>query len=269
MKKIILIYPQLANDEPMPILLPLSLIYISTGFKKKIDVSIIDQRINKNWKSSLKKELDSKNVLCAGISTTTGPQILHGIEAAALIRKHSPKIPIVWGGVHPTLLPEETIQNQYVDIIVIGDGEKTFKELVFALKNGSNINSVKGIIFKDGNKVIRTPKREIFNIGNFIFPDYDLLDIEPYKTAPALTNRKSLPMVTSRGCPYRCGFCYNKKFSNRKWSCFGAEKTIEFISELVHRYKIKGIFLLDDNFFVNLKRVQQICEGLIKKKFSN
>lgn len=267
MEKIILIYPDTRNNDSN-LIAPLSLIYVATPLRKYYNTKMIDQRLDKDWKHTLKKELTSQHIICVGISSMTGPQITGGIEAARIIRKTSPTVPIVWGGVHPSLLPEEAIKNEFVDIVVIGDGEETFRELVEVLKNGGDKKSVKGIIYKHGNSVTRTPTRRQFPINTFDELAYDLIDVEKYKSSPLWTSKRSLPIITSRGCPYRCAYCYNTAFSNQKWISLSAEQTVLLILDLVKRYHVSGVFLLDDNFFVDLKRVKKICEFLIAERLN-
>jgi radical SAM superfamily enzyme YgiQ (UPF0313 family) len=249
---------------------PLSLVYIATSLKERFKIKIIDQRVDENWRNVLEKELLTDTVICTGISSMTGPQISGGIETASIIKKVSPGVPVIWGGVHPSLLPEETIKNEFVDIIVIGDGEETFGELVEVLRAGGDKKSVRGIIYKDGDSVVRTPERGQFPISKIDMDclAIDLIDMERYKSTPLWTNRKSLPIITSRGCPYRCSYCYNIQFSNRRWTSLSPEETVSSIIKLVKRYDISGIFVLDDNFFVNLKRVRRICELLIEKNLN-
>ena len=265
MDTIVLIYPSLKGVDASNVILPLSLIYVATPLKNQFKTIIIDQRVDCEWRRRLEKVLRSGNVICTGISSMTGPQISGALEAASIIRKITPSVPIVWGGVHPSLTPEQTIKNDLVDIIVIGDGEQTFKELVEVIQKGSEKKNVKGIIYNDGQSIIRTPSRKQFPINRIDLPAYDLIDIEKYNFMPPWTQRKSLPVVTSRGCPYGCTYCYNTEFSHHKWSSLSARQTISQIIALVKMYNIGGIFLLDDNFFVNLKRARQICELIAEK----
>lgn len=267
MKKIVLVFPstQEGASDLMP---PLPLIYIATPLKKTFEIKIIDQRVDKNWRDNLKKELLSDNVICAGISSMTGPQISGGIEAASIVKKFSNSVPVVWGGIHPSLLPYETIENKFVDFVVIGNGEETFSELVNILQNGGDKKSVKGIIYKEGDSVVRTASREQFPISKISNPAYDLVDIERYKFSPLGADTKGLPLLTSRGCPFRCSYCYNTEFSQRKWTALSPEQTILSISELMNRYDVRNIFLLDDNFFVDMKRARRICELLIENKIN-
>jgi radical SAM superfamily enzyme YgiQ (UPF0313 family) len=262
--KIILIYPDLfrKNYTALP---PLSLIYIATPLRGLYDVAIIDQRTDKHWKTTLSHELQTGNILCAGISTMTGPQIFGGIETAKLIRQVSPATPIVWGGVHPSLLPDETINSEYVDMVVIGDGEETFRELLHALEHNFDKHQVKGLIYKENGQIIKTEPRGQFPLKNLSAIHYDLIPFDYYKATPLWTENKSLPIITSRGCPYRCGYCYNTQFCKRHWTALPAEQVIANIEQLIDQYQINGIFLLDDNFFVDLERVRSICQLLIEK----
>ena len=267
MEKVILIYPKRQKHE-LTLFPPLSLVYVATPLKDRFKIKIIDQRVDKDWCLTLKDELASDKVICAGISCMSGPQISGAIEAARFIRQFSPLTPVVWGGVHPSLLPEETIKNEFVDIIVIGDGEETFVDLVVAIQQDKDKKKVKGIIYKEGDVIVRTPQRgpfPIYKLGNLA---YALIDVERYKLPKTWINGKTLPIITSRGCPYQCAFCYNTQFSQRRWSALSPEQTISLITDLVSRHQIKNLFLLDDNFFVDLKRVRRICELLIKNHLS-
>jgi radical SAM superfamily enzyme YgiQ (UPF0313 family) len=172
---------------------------------------------------------------------------------------------MVWGGTHPTLLPGQTLENHLVDIIVVGEGDYTFFELVEHLEKEKSLSDVKGLYYKKNNKIKRTPERPFIN-------DLDKLPEYPYKLIDMnayfgfnLTNRKSFTLETSRGCPYRCAFCYNTVFNKRRWRCFSAEHTIERIKYLVNEFNIKDIFIQDDNICVNLKRFRKIISGLIKE----
>lgn len=265
MNKIILIYPSTKNyNVPNHIIIPLSLIYVATPLKTDFNIKIIDQRVDMGWRNTLKQELSSNDVICTGISSMTGPQLSGGIEAASMIKEYSPAVPIVWGGVHPSLTPEETIKSELVDIIVIGSGEETFRELVDVLQKGGDKKAVKGLIYRDGDSVFRTPVRKIFPINEIGPPAYDLVDMERYNFIAPWVNKKSIPIITSRGCPFRCAYCYNTSFMQKRWTSLSSEETLTLMTGYAEKYNIKNFFLLDDNFFGNLKRVKQICELLIE-----
>lgn len=263
LRNVILIYPDTHNTD-VNLLPPLSLLYIATPLKDEFDITIIDQRVDKSWPETLKVALKSGHVLCVGISSMTGPQISGAIRAAEMVKEMHPSVPLIWGGVHPSLLPDQTIQNEFVDIVVVGDGEETFRELVLALFNNQDKKNVKGILFKDGEAIVRTPARGQFPIRSMPTLAYDLIDLQRYKSTPAWTDKKSLPIITSRGCPFRCTYCYNTRFCQKEWTALSAGQTFEAIHGLVTKYDISGVFLLDDNFFVDLHRVRDIARLIIR-----
>ena len=191
----------------------------------------------------------------------TGPQIGAALEAAAVVRSLAPHLPIVWGGVHPTLLPRETLEHELVDIVVVGDGEETFVELVDTLRNGGDLHNVRGIVFKEGDGQIRTAPRPPFGLQKIPEAAFALVDLHLYHALPVISERWCLPIVTSRGCPFHCGFCYNVRFHGRRWTAL-RQQTVSWIAALRARFGISDFILLDDNFFVDLKRVTAICQLL-------
>jgi radical SAM superfamily enzyme YgiQ (UPF0313 family) len=264
METLILIFPTLPGMDESNKIMPLSLLYVSTPLRHRFDIRILDQRLDEDWRHTLENELQSDRVICAGISTMTGPQIQGAIEAASIIRRLSPGVPIVWGGVHPSLAPEQTLEHELVDIIVVGDGEETFRELVEAIHKGEDKKNVKGLVYKEGELIISTPPRKQFPLDQIDMPAYDLVDVGQYHFVPPWIQKVCLPVITSRGCPFRCTYCYATQFSQNKYTCLPPERTVELISRLTGKFDIPNVALLDDNFFVNPERVRRICELLIE-----
>ena len=263
MKKVILIYPRLQDTIEEKAFLPLSLLCIAAPLKD-INVKIIDQRVDQDWEKEL---LDSLNedVVCVGINSMTGPQLKPAIDISKTVKKKI-NVPVVWGGVHASLLPRQTLENEFVDIVVIDEGDLTFHELVNCLINNKNLASVRGIGYKQNNSIIFTDQRELLDMDSLFPVPYSLVkDIDRYI---GIKNeelyKRSLPLQTSRGCPYRCVFCYNAAFNKKRWRAKDSAKVIAEINEIVEKYKINGLFLLDDNFFVDFKRAKEIFRGIKK-----
>ena len=136
--------------------LPLGLLSIATPLDLQgYRIKIIDEFANPNWKRELLEALTEKP-LCFGVTCMTGPQILHALAACRLVRERYPDVPIIWGGIHASLLPEQTLENPYPDIVVVGEGEETFLELVKALESGSPLSNVSGICYKENGKIHHT-----------------------------------------------------------------------------------------------------------------
>jgi len=266
MKEIILIQPKAGTFDMLGARLPLGLLSIAAiPFQKGYHVTIIDQRVDNNWQQSLTVAL-GKNPICVGITCMTGKQILHALDAAAIVRKHS-NAPLVWGGVHTTLMPEQSIENPLVDIIVLREGDITFMELVEALESNKPLNAIKGLYYKQDGEVIKNPDRDfIKNLDELPELPFDLVDVNNY--ASLNIEGKSLDFVTSRGCPFKCSFCYNSYFNKCTWRAFSAKETVKRLKHFVNKYQVKTIYFQDDNFFTDLKRIKEILRGIVDENWT-
>ncbi len=173
----------------------------------------------------------------------------------------------MWGGVHATLLPEQTISNPNIDIIVLKEGEITFMELIEAIEENKSLRDIKSICYKKDNKIMKNPERDfIKNLDELPEIPYELVDVKKY--ASLNIEGKSIDFVSSRGCPYKCSFCYNSYFNNCKWRAFSAKETIRRLKDVVEAYKIKTVYFQDDNFCVDMNRLKEILQGMIKEKLN-
>jgi radical SAM superfamily enzyme YgiQ (UPF0313 family) len=172
-------------------------------------------------------------------------------------------MPIVWGGVHPTLLPEQTARHALVDIVVFGEGELSFPPLVNALEKGEEWGGLPGLCFErpDG-EVVKTEKAGVPDLDAIHPLPYDLFDLDQYHVG-ALRSGPSLPIVTSRGCRFRCAYCYIYEFFDRTWRGQSPENVIAELRRLVEKFNAEGVFLLDDFFFQDRKRAAAILQGII------
>ncbi len=262
MKKVVLFNPAGTHTELKLRHTPLSLLAVSRLLHEDgYDVKIIS-RYEKNYLEKLLKELDG--AVCLGITSMTGYQIKNALDVATAVRSMHPDVKIVWGGWHPSILPEQTMQHELVDIVVCGQGERTFFELVEALRSGRPVKSVRGIYYKENGEIKNTPMRELESPDNFPPLPYELLDIdESYINSEG--GPRSLYYVTSFGCPHRCAFCADKLVYKRSWKALPAKRVVGEIEQLVKKHSVTGLFLNDNNFFVDEKRVKEICKGLIKR----
>lgn len=237
---------------------PLSLLYLAsalqaTGFKPRI----LDMRVE-NWQSC-----KIGNPVFVGITSMSGLQISYGIDFARKVRAENPNCPIVWGGVHPTLLPEQTAASEYVDVVVRGEGEATIIELAKRLNADESLADVKGVTYKAKGTVISTVERELINLD--MLPSrlpYELLHRDRYPSLKA----GRIHVQTSRGCPHKCGFCYNSMFCQSSWRGKSSEKVLDEIEQLLQEFpNATCIDIVDDNFFVDRERVEKICMGSVQR----
>lgn len=243
--------------ESQRVVLPVGLLAVATPLDAAgYHVNILDQQVCANWKQLLKAEL-KKNPVCVGITCMTGPQIHYALEASRIVRQYSTR-PVIWGGNHPSLLPKQTLENENIDIVVQGEGEETMLELVQTLANGSALSQIKGIWYKDGQRIRSNPVRPFIDLNDQPPLAYHLLDVEKY-----VDDDKVLRTFTSRGCPLRCAFCYNRSFNLKRWRALSADKTVERLKRLVETYDVEGFSFHDDNFFVSVTRAWDILETII------
>lgn len=200
-----------------------------------------------------------------GISSMIGHQIQEGLVFAKHSREAFPEAKIVWGGAAPTILPQEFIQSPLVDIVVKGQGEQTIVALLNALKKGSDLSTVEGLIYKEGDRVIETKREKPLPKSAAAPYAYDLIDTPMYVKADEHISDRVLNHISSLGCPYGCGFCSEVALYNRRWSPETMDRTMEEVSQLVEKYDANGIKFYDSNFFVNKNRVLAFARNVLAK----
>ena len=264
MTNIILIHPIIMKSECHFCPLPLNLLSISNLLDKEdYKIKIIDQRINPDWKGELIKELKNEPT-CVGITSMVGAQILGGLKASKIVKENS-GAPVVWGGPFPTISPQLTIENENVDVVCEGEGEVTFYELVKTLEKGKSLKNVKGIWYKNNGNIIRNEKRPFVDLNDIPDMPYHLLNMKDYKHTSWQTEEFTINLESSRGCPFRCKYCYNPTFYPL-WRALKPERVVEMLKKLVDTYKVRSFLFHDDNFFVNQKRTNEIMKGVLEEK---
>lgn len=237
---------------------------------ESFSVRIIDANVLGLLIPGLVNEIIKEKPKWVGISATTLTIDTVGKIASAL-KKKLPEIEVIVGGAHITAVPQETLEKyKAIDIGVIGEGEVTFKELLLALSKNKDIRKIKGIITKDKGKLVITPPREfIQNLDELPFPAWDLFYGFPGKYRPSVNSFLKLPaahIFTSRGCTGRCLFCDRSVFG-RLPRMHSAKRVLEMIEYLVKNYGIREIQFFDDNLALFPRRLEEICQGLRRKKW--
>ena len=270
MAEVILFRPKISKGEarslsPRP---PLGLLFIAAVLlKNNYKVKIIDEETNLHWLSDLNKELDDSTI-CAGVSSMTGNQILGGLRFVKVVKSRL-DIPVVWGGLHASMLPEQTIKDNLVDIVVRGEGEESFLKIVAALRGGISLKDIPNVWWKEDTTIYSNPKDHFIDLNNLSSLPYHLLDCETYIRAKRSSHpncKRVFDLHTDRGCPHKCGFCYNININKCTWRGFAASNIVEQIEYLAKRFSLDGINFVGDNFFVDKKRVAEVCAEIIKRK---
>lgn len=243
------------NPFPYP---PLGLMILAANIRDKHKVKIIDRNVDYDLNGEdFKKTIKVFKPDIVGITSLTGRGILDGLHVSRIAKEKN--IKVIWGGTHASMFPLQTLESNLIDYIVIGEGEIAFNELLIALEKGRRLTDIKGLGYKIKNNIKINPEREfIRDLDRYPMPAWDLVGVEKYVYSFSHAKRK-IEMTTSRGCPFRCAFCYNLKFNKRQWRGRSAGKIIEEIKYLKKRYQIDAVRFADDLFTVNKKRVEEFC----------
>jgi len=222
-----------------------------------------DSFIWQETREKIKLILRDLNPSIVGITIPTAKYSI-AMKIANYIKKYSPSVTIVVGGPHPTILPLETIKEPSIDIVVKGEGELTFLELVSAIENCTELNNVLGITFKSNSIVYDNLDRPyITDLDSLPFPAWDLIyEFDKHKAD------QFGAIFTSRGCPYKCIFCASHKIWSRKTRYMSADRVVSELQHTSSKYKTNYFRFNDDTFTLNSGRVMMICEVIKKSKIN-
>lgn len=192
--------------------------------------------------------------------------------SARAAREVLPKSVIVIGGVHPTALPDQTVRECLeADLILIGEGEQTFEDLVKAMEKGEDIKKVDGVAYWNSEKEkveYSLPRNPIPDLDSLPFPGYHMVPMEKY--VPHVTQYIDLPnypMLLQRGCPYQCTYCDHGAVLGRKIRSISVKRAIENVRHLVENYGAKGIYFLDSVFTVRRDFIMEFLKELQNQDF--
>ena len=222
-------------------------------------VTILDANLRPGHLEEVRQAVRGADLVGFTVMTT---QIPGALKIAELVRSEAPGALVVWGGIHPTLFPEQTVASPLVDVVAVGESDRTILELAAAAAANPrpNLDGIKGIVFKRGGKVIRTAPRESPTaLDSLPEPRLDLLEFEAYVHCMLLPGRMFY-VHTGFGCPHRCAFCidwvlYRGRFRNKS-----AARIHREIDTLVREKDISHIWIQDENFFANQRLVREFLD---------
>ena len=267
MKNRIILYFPKTGENPRLMEMPYPLLAIAgplldAGFK----VDIIDGRVD-----DFRRRLNAcDDMLFVGVSSLTGSQIKDGLAFSKAVKAVRPEIPVVWGGWHVSILPEQSLENPYIDIVVMGQGEQTVLEVADAINGNKPLYDVSGIGYKDNGCIMSNGRRPIESLDHFPSPlrAFNLIDIDRYPGRPSVKGARFFTYLTSQGCPFRCAFCADPLVYRRRLVYKSPGKVLADLEILKEKYGATEVLFLDDNFLVNLNRVEEICSGMISMRLN-
>ncbi|MBL7058362.1 radical SAM protein [Patescibacteria group bacterium] len=269
----------LVNPINNPSYPPLNLTHLSSYLKKfgknkykiiLVDITVVGDNI-------IDRIINFKPDIVA--MTSLSPKVIEICELSKTIRNSNKEIFQVCGGAHASVAWGELLTHGSFNVVVIGEGEKTFCELVdqYAKNNqlnSDNFSSIDGIAYKENDKILKTKDRELIKDLDILpHPDRELIDNKFYNHRFYVMRGMNTNMVTtiagSRGCPFKCIFCCVNFTTNGYVRYYSPSHVVDEVELLVNNYKSKWLYFTDDTFFVNKLWVREICDLLIERKLNS
>ncbi len=267
--------------------MPLGLAYIAAVLQKDHEVLFLDanaegtlSRTGDFYYAGLSKEEIVNRVaeahpdaVCMSVVFTfNSPNALDILKA---VKEKLPAMPIVVGGMHVTVTPEKTLKSGGVDIVVMGEGERTVAELFEKLSKNEDLKEVKGIAYRENGEIRINPERELIrDLDSLPFPAIELLPLEKYFETQAkgnsqreryTFNERWTSIITSRGCPMNCVFCSIHLTMGKLYRPRSPENVLLEMERDYNKFGIRHFNIEDDNMSWNIERFQKICDLIVAK----
>lgn len=197
-------------------------------------------------------------VTLVAMTVMPGPQLVSAVPLSRRIKERYPDITIVWGGYFPTLYPLPALRAPYVDFIVRGQGEKTFRELLEVLAGGRAPDDVPGLCWTEGGEPRLGTERSWLGPDAFPTPPYDRIDVETY-LHPTFLGRRNGVYQASIGCPYTCNFCGVIAAYGSRERFESPARTEANLAYLVREHRMDAVHFYDNNFFLKEDHAEELC----------
>lgn len=262
-KNALCVYPHKEGLPEKKYCPPLGLEYIATALEGMVEsVTLLDMRFEPNLDDFLKR--DGMNLVC--LSVNWDYQRDAAIDCIARIPSH---VKVVVGGRYATTSSEELFAaSPRLDIIVRGDGEETIRDIA----SGLPLKDIAGVSFRENGRIIHNKVRDLHTLNETSYPNRSLRRANYRLSYKNIDLGQGIDFIsTSRGCPFNCKFCTftnNPLGQKRRWSGRSPESVVEELKEIDASF----IFVVDDNFAADIRRVERICDLIIaegiKKTFA-
>lgn len=237
--------------------IPLGLLSIATYLSSFGHVVKILDRAIENAKIS--NYLDEFKPDFIGISVMSFRSFDDAINVSRAAKKRN--IPVVWGGVTVSLVPEVALKTGVADYVVMGEGEVTFYALLQSLEHAVPLKNVDGIAYLENGNIIVNKERDFADLADFPVIDFHFVDPARY-FAKYIGCEKMQFIYASKGCIGHCAFCYNPAFSRCKWRPRPAEHYLSEIKYLADNFGLDGVTFADDLLSPNREYLREFCQGI-------
>jgi anaerobic magnesium-protoporphyrin IX monomethyl ester cyclase len=260
MAKILLFNPRSANNKYR---VPNSILQIAAAVEGKYEWVIVDGNCEHDPYKKIQNWMKTGDIRYVGFTVMPGPQLKQAIPYARRLREEFPGTVMVWGGYFASNQHRVVLESGLVDFVINGPGDHAFPELVDALENGRPYEGIRSLIFRRGEKIIKTPKEDLVDQAGLPSMPYDKLDrfypMQRYLGKTYLGTR-TLAYHSSMGCPFTCSFCAVVPIFEARWKARTAVQVYEDVTYVKNKWGANAIEFHDNNFFVSEKRVAEFSK---------
>lgn len=290
--RVLLIRPPatiIKSIEPKSLAVPLGLAYLGAVLEDNYDVKILDAMaegfeeelfLNDGMlryglsSDKMRDKIREFSPDVVGISCLFSVQFVNALDVCRIIKKIDENIITILGGSHPSALPQEVLKEKEIDLVVMGEGEKTLEELLGAINEGADFAKIDGIAYRVGEDIFVNAKTKyIKDLDSLPFPARHLLPMDKYfevnrPHGSTALRKPNTVVISSRGCPGRCVFCSIHTVWGKAFRARSAENVLMEIEHLIKRYGIKEVQFGDDNLILDKERAKKIFRGIISRKMN-
>ena len=186
------------------------------------------------------------------------------------IKNRFPAIPLLMGGEHANALPELSLSQAPIDVIVLGEGEETAVQLMDYVSGKSILEEIPGIVFmKDGRPISTGRRKRIQDIDAIPLPAWHLIDVERYmhfNRPHGASQGRFIPMLATRGCPFECTFCSNPGMWTQRWIARDPKKVVDEMELYMQRYGVTDFQFEDLTAIVKKEWTLEFCQEILKRR---
>ena len=238
----------LYNPRAVFYTMPLALIALASALDRHdIDVVIVDGRLEADPAASVVAA--ATGALCVGMTVLSGAPIHDALYVSRAVKAAHPACPIVWGGWHPSLFPDDCLSEPSVDVVVVGQGEYVFREIVARLHDGERVSG-------------RFGGAALHDLNEFPAHDYSLIPVTRYF---ARKGRRQVDYISSQGCRFRCAFCADPAVYARGWTGLAPGRVAAEAETLQRRFGMEELAFQDETFFTHRSRIDQIAAEFLRR----
>jgi radical SAM superfamily enzyme YgiQ (UPF0313 family) len=241
---------------------PLSILAIAAMVEGKEEYAIIDGNVEDDPRVSIERLMRETPARLFAVTVMPGPQTVAAVPICRWFKEKWPNTPIVWGGYFPSLYADTCLNAKYVDLVVRGQGEETFVELLEALDGSRNFATIRGLSYRDAFGLhVHNEERILRSPGDFPAMPYHRLDPNLY-LRPTFLGSRTTVYQSSIGCPYQCNFCGVVGFSGSREKMESPERTVATLARLQRDYGVNAVQFYDNNFFLREDHTRELAERM-------